>query len=68
MAHNTIQEAIDSLLKKKNGNIKQAVYAAKIVQKGSLTEYRREFWKDVVYELKKLDLLEQLNKLNRDDC
>lgn len=68
MAHNTIQEAIDSLISKKKGDIKRAVYAARIIYNGSKTEFRKNFWKDVIYELRKMDLQDQLNKLDREDC
>ncbi len=68
MAHNSIQEAIDSLISKKNGDIKRAGYAARIIYNGSKTEFRKEFWKDVIYELRKMDLQNQLKKLNREDC
>ena len=68
MAHNTIQEAIDSLISKKNGDVKKAVYAARIIYNGSKTEFRKNFWKDVIYELRKMDLQKQLDNLNREDC
>lgn len=68
MAHNTVQEAIDSLISKKKGDIKKAVYAARIIYNGSKTEFRKEFWKDVIYELRKMDLQKQLDSLNREDC
>ena len=68
MAHNTIQEAIDSLISKKKGDIKRAVYASRIIYNGSKTEFRKNFWKDVIYELRKMDLQDQLNKLDREDC
>lgn len=45
-----------------------AVYAARIIYNGSKTEFRKEFWKDVIYELRKMDLQNQLENLNRDDC
>lgn len=31
---------------------KKAVYAARIITIGSTTEFRKEFWKDVIYELR----------------
>lgn len=68
MAHNTIQEAIDSLISKKKGDIKKAVYAARTIYNGSKTEFRRNFWKGVIYELRKMDLQKQLDNLNREDC
>lgn len=68
MAHNTIQEAIDSLISKKNGDIKRAVYAARVIYNGSKTEFRKNFWKEVIYELRKMDLQKQLDNLNKDDC
>lgn len=68
MAHNTIEEAVESLVTKKNGDYKKAVYAARTIYKGSLSEFRKEFWKTVIYELRKLDLQDQLNKLDREDC
>lgn len=68
MAHNSVQEAVDSLLEKQGGDIKKAIHSAKVVKRGSKTEFRKEFWKDVIYELRKMDLQKQLDSLNREDC
>lgn len=68
MAHNSVQEAVHSLLEKQNNNIKKAIHSAKVVRRGSKTEFRKEFWTDVIYELKRLDLQKQINNLNRDEC
>ena len=53
MAHNSVQEAVTSLLEKQGGSIKKAIHSAKVVKRGSKTEFRKEFWRAVIYELKK---------------
>ena len=68
MAHNSVQEAVNSILKKQDGGIKKAIHISKVIKRGSKTEFRKEFWKDVIYELRKMDLQDQLDKLTRDNC
>ena len=68
VAHNSVQEAVDSLLEKQGGDVKKAIHSAKVVKRGSKTDFRKEFWQDVIYQLKKLDLQYQLDNLDRDYC